>query len=75
MEIKKLEFEDTMQNPSVTTVGKIIKLIVKNDGYCPCSQPNAAKEDTKCPCKHYRETHDCCCTLYVKKIKQGETAY
>jgi len=42
----------------------IKKAIVRNDGYCPCTC--IRNEDTKCPCKHYRETLECHCNLYIK---------
>ena len=34
-----------------------------NDGYCPCQVEK--NEDTKCPCKMFRESHECVCELYV----------
>ena len=62
-----LLFEDTTLNPNNKIVNAINNRLVKNDGYCPCYQENTPKEDTKCPCSRYYETHYCCCTLYVKK--------
>lgn len=61
-----LTFEDTEVNWKVAE--KILKRVKLNDGYCPCKQ-DAPKEDTICPCKKYRETHDCCCGLYIHKNK------
>lgn len=60
-------FEDTILNSNEKILKKIISRIEKNDGYCPCYQEGVEKEDTKCPCKHYTDTHDCHCTLYLKK--------
>ena len=62
-----LLFENTMLNPKENIVEKILNRINKNEGYCPCNQGETPKEDTKCPCKKYREEQYCCCTLYVKK--------
>lgn len=42
----------------------IKKALARNNGYCPCI-PNRS-EDTKCPCKNYRETLECHCNLYIK---------
>jgi hypothetical protein len=47
-------------------VKSIINRIQLNDGYCPCDQGDTPKEDTKCPCKKYRQTLECCCNLYQK---------
>lgn len=60
-------FEDTMLNTNKKVFNAVLKRIEKNDGYCPCYQENVDKEDTKCPCKHYIDTHNCHCTLYLKK--------
>lgn len=34
-------------------------------GYCPCVPKHLWDEDTKCPCKIYKETAKCKCNLYV----------
>lgn len=62
-----LTFEDTQINPKQKVVDAITKRIKLNEGYCPCDQGTTPKEDTKCPCKAYREKRYCCCTLYVAK--------
>lgn len=36
----------------------------ENDGYCPCLIEQ--NEDTKCPCKEFRETGKCHCGRYEK---------
>lgn len=45
-------------------MSKIIEALARNDGYCPCVAER--NEDTKCQCKHYRETLECHCNLYEK---------
>lgn len=62
-----LLFEDTYLNSNPKIVSSIMSKIKNNDGYCPCNQPYEDIKDTECPCRKYRETHDCCCTLYIKK--------
>lgn len=62
-----LIFDDTQLNPNEKVKNAILKRVEINDGYCPCNQGDTPKEDTKCPCKKYREEHYCCCTLYVKR--------
>lgn len=61
-----LLFGNTMLNQNKNIVEKILKRIDLNEGYCPCNQGETPKEDTKCPCKKYREEQHCCCGLYVK---------
>lgn len=52
---------------------KLIKLKVKNNnGYCPCRIDKT--EDTKCPCKEFREQDyagECHCGLY-RKVEEKE---
>jgi hypothetical protein len=43
----------------------IVRVIMRNGGYCPCISEKT--DDTKCPCKVYRETLDCHCHLYIKE--------
>ena len=48
-------------------VKEIKKKLKENDGYCPCRL--AKTEDTKCPCKEFREQTEmgeCHCGLYDK---------
>lgn len=47
-------------------VAAIKEALEKNDGYCPCRIRKS--EDTKCPCKEFREMEHgtCHCGLYVK---------
>lgn len=52
---------------------KLIKLKVKNNnGHCPCRIDKT--EDTKCPCKEFREQDyvgECHCGLY-RKVEEKE---
>lgn len=52
-----------MLNPNDKIVNRILSMVEKNDGNCPCHNTG---EDKKCPCSNYRENDVCCCKLYVK---------
>lgn len=54
-------------NQDKILVREIRKQIQNNDGYCPCSIEKS--EDTKCPCKAFREQEhgSCHCGLYYKE--------
>ena len=55
-------------NPDKSKVKEIRAKIKENDGYCPCIiQKN---DDTKCPCKDFREKKECHCELYINTKKQ-----
>lgn len=43
----------------------IINMILRNDGFCPCSSNTS--EDKKCPCSNFRNKDECICNLYIKK--------
>lgn len=48
-------------------VAEIKQKLKDNDGYCPCRLDKT--EDTKCPCKEFREQDEageCYCGLYEK---------
>ena len=48
-------------------VNEIRNKLEENGGYCPCRVTK--NEDTKCPCKEFREQTElgeCCCGLYYK---------
>ena len=50
-----------------TLIDHITKKLIENDGYCPCRLTKT--EDTKCPCKEFREQDyegACHCGLYIK---------
>jgi ferredoxin-thioredoxin reductase catalytic subunit len=50
-------------NPDAEVVKMIRAGLEKKGGYCPCLMEKT--EDTKCPCKVFRETKECHCELYV----------
>lgn len=45
---------------------EILDKMKDNEGYCPCSL--AKDQDTKCPCKEFRETQQgvCHCGAFIK---------
>ena len=47
-------------------VAEIKQKLKETDGYCPCRLTQ--NEDTKCPCKEFREQGrgECHCGLYLK---------
>ena len=48
-------------------VAEIKQKLKESNGYCPCRLTQ--NEDTKCPCKEFREqteAGECHCGLYVK---------
>lgn len=47
-------------------VAKIVSSLKNNGGFCPCRLEQ--NEDTKCPCKEFREQEEgeCHCGLYTK---------
>lgn len=53
-----------IKNQDKEYVKDLKKRIKANNGYCPCQQEKTA--DTKCPCKIFKETSECCCGLYIK---------
>ena len=42
--------------------------IAENAGYCPCEP--AKTEDTKCPCKNFREQGECICGLWMDNSQE-----
>lgn len=50
-------------NPNDKLVNAIFSRIEKCEGHCPCVKEQT--DDTICPCKNYRETGECHCSLYV----------
>lgn len=49
-------------------VSEVRAKIKENGGYCPCRLEK--NEDTKCPCKEFREREvngECHCGLFVKE--------
>lgn len=57
-------------NPDKETVDFVREGLKARDGYCPCVV--AKNEDTKCPCKKFREERECCCNLYVRDEEQKD---
>ncbi len=53
-------------NPDPEFVAEMKRKIKENGGYCPCSLVKS--EDTKCPCKAFRDMEEgtCHCNLYTK---------
>lgn len=61
------------QNPNKEELQEIIDAVAANEGYCPCEIEK--NQDTKCPCKKFRDSDDvdfCHCGRYYK-IPQFET--
>lgn len=58
--------EKVMLNPDEKIVNGIKNRLKITNGQCPCIAETEWTEDTKCPCKIFRETQDCHCGLYVK---------
>lgn len=61
-------YEGTMLNPDPGMRKEIEKRIRKRNGFCPNKEEK--NEDTKCPCRDYRETGACDCGLYVPDISK-----
>ena len=57
----------TKLNPDKEVVQTIKEGLKKNGGQCPCIPKHMWTEDTKCPCKKFRENQDCCCGLFIKE--------
>jgi hypothetical protein len=50
--------------PNLNHRQSIERVMKSNGGYCPCVPER--NEDTKCLCKKFRETGECCCNYIVK---------
>lgn len=58
-----------IKNPDEEIVAEIKTRLKKTHGNCPCVLPTAWSDDTKCPCKNFREQTtegECHCGLYCK---------
>lgn len=56
-----------INNPDVNRYNVISKAVELNNGYCPCLV--FKNQDTKCPCKEFREQNKiglCRCGRYMK---------
>ena len=54
-------------NQDKQIVDKILDVLDKNNGYCPCKLEK--NNDTKCMCKEFKEQKEgyCHCGLYIKE--------
>jgi ferredoxin-thioredoxin reductase catalytic subunit len=55
-------------NSNESVVTEVRAALKETGGYCPCAV--VKNEDTKCPCKDFREMDkpgECHCGLYVKE--------
>ena len=54
------------KNPDTEIYEDVTKAVQDNNGYCPCMISKS--DDTKCPCKEFREQEigECHCGLYIK---------
>ena len=50
-------------NPDKETVSLVREGLKHTGGYCPCLVEKT--DDTKCPCKKFKEEQDCTCGLFV----------
>lgn len=69
MEIKILRKPGWVLNPNDKTVNSIFRMLMKNNGECPCHNPGKTKEERLCPCKSYVVEDKCHCGLYLKLDK------
>jgi ferredoxin-thioredoxin reductase catalytic subunit len=56
-----------LKNPHEEALREIVEAVKANDGYCPCEIEKT--EDTKCPCKKFRDSEDadfCHCGRFYK---------
>lgn len=56
----------TVRNPDKEVLNTVLKGLKASGGQCPCVPKFAWTEDTKCPCKVFKETKECQCGLYVQ---------
>ncbi len=56
-----------IKNPDNDIYDEVTDAVKQNNGYCPCEITQT--EDTKCPCKKFREQEaegECHCGRYIK---------
>lgn len=53
-------------NPNPKVVNNITAAIERNQGHCPCHNPDSGTDKDICPCRSYRENDTCHCNLYIK---------
>lgn len=67
MEIKILRKPGWVLNPNDKTVNSIFRMLMRNNGECPCHNDSY---DKHCPCSDYREKDMCHCGLYLKVLSE-----
>ena len=58
-----------IKNPNEEIVSEIKARLKETNGNCPCVLPNVWSDDTKCPCRNFREQiveGECHCGLFMK---------
>lgn len=58
-------------NPDSATYKEVTEAVEENNGYCPCAI--VKNEDTRCPCREFREQQtegECHCGRFVKVEEQ-----
>lgn len=63
-----------IQNPDRSIVNEVRDKLKETVGNCPCVLPSMWNENTKCPCKNFRDQDyegECHCGLYIK-VKADE---
>jgi ferredoxin-thioredoxin reductase catalytic subunit len=56
-------------NPDKEIVALIKEGLKRRNGHCPCMVQQT--EETKCPCKEFRESKVCACGLYISDEKEN----
>lgn len=60
-----------IKNPDQNTYLEVTDAVKENSGYCPCMFEK--NEDTRCPCREFREQEtvgECHCGRFVKVEEQ-----
>ena len=69
LEIVNLKVRKMKLNPDKEYLEMMRNSIKERNGYCPCIPKYLDSDDTKCPCKEFRENKYCHCKLYVEDNK------
>lgn len=64
-EVRKDQMKKVILNPDEKVVSAIKNRLLITNGQCPCVPEDLWTNDTKCPCKVFKETKECHCGLYV----------
>lgn len=62
-----------IKNPDAATYKEVTDAVKANNGYCPCAIEKT--EDTRCPCKEFREQQtegECHCGRFVKVKEEAD---